>query len=125
MAKAITLVITVGIVLALIFSAGQKGKSSTDGSIETTKLNEQYQDIKNSLKAVIYDAQTLKKEAKDKKKKEKVDKKNKDDNKPYKKRLYLLDFDGDIKASAVDSFREEITAVLSLATEQDEVLVRL
>ena len=37
----------------------------------------------------------------------------------------MLDFDGDIKASAVEHLRHEITALLSLATPQDEVVVRL
>ena len=42
-----------------------------------------------------------------------------------KKHLFVLDFDGDIKATPVDKMREEISALLTLATENDEVLVRL
>ncbi|MAM85877.1 protease SohB [Allohahella sp. A8] len=42
-----------------------------------------------------------------------------------RKRVYVLDFDGDIKASEVDSLREAITAVLTLARPIDEVVVRL
>ncbi|GAA3949347.1 protease SohB [Allohahella marinimesophila] len=42
-----------------------------------------------------------------------------------RKRVYVLDFDGDIKASEVDSLRESITAVLTLARPTDEVVVRL
>ena len=42
-----------------------------------------------------------------------------------KKRVYVIDFDGDIAATEVDSLREEVTAVLSMATPRDEVLVRL
>ncbi len=41
------------------------------------------------------------------------------------KKLFVLNFKGDIKASQVDSLREEITAVLQLATTHDEVVVRL
>jgi len=36
-----------------------------------------------------------------------------------------LDFDGDVEASAVDNLREEISALLSVVGEDDEVLVRL
>ena len=36
-----------------------------------------------------------------------------------------LDFDGDLQASKVDDLRNEITAVLTSAREQDEVLVRI
>ena len=39
--------------------------------------------------------------------------------------VFVLDFDGDIKASAVDQFREEITAVIAIAKAGDEVVVRL
>ena len=37
----------------------------------------------------------------------------------------MLNFKGDISANAVISLREEITATLSMAEEQDEVLLRL
>jgi serine protease SohB len=42
-----------------------------------------------------------------------------------KPRVYVLDFDGDIKASATESMRHEITALLTLATAKDEVVLRL
>lgn len=42
-----------------------------------------------------------------------------------KKRVYVLDFDGDIHASATYFLRQEITAILTLAEKQDEIVVRL
>ena len=43
-----------------------------------------------------------------------------------KNALYVLDFDGDIKASEVDNLREEITTVLSVINpERDEVVLTL
>lgn len=39
--------------------------------------------------------------------------------------LYVIDFSGDIKASQVEQLREEVTALLSVAQNNDEVLVRL
>src|SRR5690606_41380380 len=45
---------------------------------------------------------------------------------PYDRpRVFGLDFDGDVQASAVESMRDEITALLTLATPQDEVVLRL
>ncbi|HFI0641358.1 TPA: protease SohB [Streptococcus suis] len=41
------------------------------------------------------------------------------------KRLFVLDFEGDIQAKQVDNLREEITAILTLASQGDEVLLRL
>ncbi|GAB6900373.1 protease SohB [Kineosporia succinea] len=40
-------------------------------------------------------------------------------------RVFVLDFHGDLRASRVKGLREEITAVLGLATPDDEVVVRL
>ncbi|MDP3560078.1 MAG: protease SohB, partial [Legionellaceae bacterium] len=52
-------------------------------------------------------------------------KKTKSQKKEHKPTLYVLDFDGDIKASQVENLRETITAVLSIATRKDEVVLRL
>ncbi|MCL4139307.1 UNVERIFIED_CONTAM: hypothetical protein GTU68_038169 [Idotea baltica] len=42
-----------------------------------------------------------------------------------KRRVFLLNFKGDMKASAAENLREEITAVLSQAKAEDEIVVRL
>ncbi|MFC0819608.1 protease SohB [Moraxella marmotae] len=39
--------------------------------------------------------------------------------------VYVLDFDGDIKASAVAHLREEISTIISVANRGDEVVLRL
>jgi serine protease SohB len=44
---------------------------------------------------------------------------------PDRPRVFVLDFRGDPRASGVDALREEITAVLAVATERDEVVLRL
>ena len=41
------------------------------------------------------------------------------------KRVFVLDFDGDLKASAVKHLREEISTLISAANKGDEVVVRL
>jgi len=40
-------------------------------------------------------------------------------------RVFVIDFKGDILATAVDTLREEITVILGLYTQGDEVVVRL
>src|SRR5699024_884215 len=52
-------------------------------------------------------------------KQEKLGKKSAD------KRMFVLDFDGDMRASAVGCLRDEITAILQVAEAGDEVLLRL
>ena len=39
--------------------------------------------------------------------------------------MFVLDFDGDIRASAVSHLRQEITALLTIANKDDEIMVRL
>lgn len=46
-------------------------------------------------------------------------------NEKDKGRLFVINFDGDVEASAVENLREEITAIISAASENDEVLVKL
>ncbi|MDH5499859.1 MAG: protease SohB, partial [Gammaproteobacteria bacterium] len=40
-------------------------------------------------------------------------------------RSFVIDFKGDLKASAAASLREEVSAILDLATSDDQVIVRL
>jgi serine protease SohB len=124
--KLISVALVIGFLLAMIASGKRK---SQPGSLSVTKLNESYDAMKAELDHQLLDKKVLKGIEKEKKKKEKLEKKAqkkspKTDEKE-KKRLYVLDFDGDIKASAVETMREEITAILSVAKSQDEVVVRL
>ncbi|MBD5771577.1 protease SohB [Marinomonas colpomeniae] len=127
--KLISVALIIVFLLALIASGKRK---SQPGSLSVTKLNESYDAMKAELDSQLMDKKDLKNREKEKKKKEKLEKKTQKKapkesgvKVEAKKRLYVLDFDGDIKASAVESMREEITAVLSVAKSQDEVVVRL
>ena len=134
--KAITITIailaTAGGLLGL--SLRQRSNKGED-TLELTSLNEKYESMEAALKHALTDPANLKiadklekkKKKKEAKEKTKLAKKQaKEDVEPaLKKRLFVLDFDGDIKASAVEEMREEISALLTLATEQDEVLLRL
>lgn len=46
-------------------------------------------------------------------------------NKQKKPSLFVIDFNGDIKATEVEELRQEISAVLSIASEKDEIVIRL
>lgn len=51
---------------------------------------------------------------------------SKEKSKNKEKRLYLIDFDGDIKCNGVEQLRHQITATIRLARkESDEVLIRV
>jgi serine protease SohB len=62
----------------------------------------------------------------DKQKKKEAKKASKDAPIESRSRVYVLEFDGDIKASAVDTFRQAVSAVIQIADPaKDKVLVKL
>lgn len=133
LAETITLVVAIVLVIAVIAQTASRGRSDSGGHIEVKHLNEELEGMGETLKQGIFDKALLKKQRKEQKKKDKAEAKarakkikaGEDIEKDHKKRVFVLDFDGDIQASAVDNLREEITAVLTLATDKDEILLRL
>jgi serine protease SohB len=128
LAKTVTIVIAIMFVLAAAASAAIKNKKPESKEMLVEKLNEKFNDSKELLEEFILDKEALKTLRKDQKKNEKAEAKlHKSDIKPdTKPRVFVLDFDGDIKASAVDDLRESISAVLQMADPaRDEVIVKL
>lgn len=122
LAKTVTLVgAFIAIVLVVVVIASRKQPQGKD-SIEIKKLNQKYDDITMAVNSNILPKEEIKKLAKEEKQKQKQKAKTQDE---QRKRIFVLNFHGDIRASAVASLREEITAVLMVANEKDEVFVRL
>src|SRR5690606_6116850 len=48
-----------------------------------------------------------------------------DEGEARRKRVYVIDFEGDMEASELENLRQEITAVLTMAEPADEVILRL
>ena len=113
LAKTATLVIAILVVLSAIAGLRGKGRRKSGGHLQVTRLNEFYKELRERLEAGVFDKAQLKALRKQQAKTEKQQKKSKAEE---KSRVYVLDFDGDIKASATESLRNEITALLSLAT---------
>lgn len=123
--KTLVLVICLfgGIIAILILSSRGK-KSSQD--IEIQDLSESLKDKAQQIKTEIYsepELKALKNKTKLEAKKQKKQKKLKTaDSRPG--RLYVLDFNGDIKASQTECLRNQITSIISVAEPgKDEVLV--
>ncbi|MCD5986369.1 protease SohB [Pseudomonas phytophila] len=121
LAKTVTLVVAIVIVLVAIASMRGKGRRRSAGQLQVTKLNDFYKALRERLEQSLLDKDRLKALRKEQAKSLKKDKKQAEP----KSRVYVLDFDGDIKASATESLRHEITALLTLATDKDEVVLRL
>lgn len=128
--KAITIVISVLLIVMGIVAAIAKNKIKPKEKISVDKLNDKFDEMKSAIEQATSDKEALKKLKKEKKKSKKELKKStakKDDSAitQSKKRIFVLNFEGDIKASAVETLREEITAILTSIQPSDEVLVRL
>ena len=120
LARAVTVLIVILVVLSVVAGLRSRGRTKT-GELSVSSLNEFYTDLKEHIEYSVLDKAQLKAVRKANKAKLQHDKKAAIE----KKRVYVLNFDGDMQASAVDNLRHEITALLSVAKPTDEVVLRL
>lgn len=143
LAKTVTFLIAIFVVITLIVSSSMRSKRSDKGLIHISKLNEKFDAMRDTLQEAVLDEEQFKQQQKDEKKRLKQEKEEqkklakqtlKKHTKAeiielaaaeHKKRVFVLEFIGDIKASACENLREEISAVLTLATPRDEVVVKV
>ncbi|MCY3768406.1 MAG: protease SohB [Gammaproteobacteria bacterium] len=133
LAKAITIVAAILAIAGSLVSLAMRQKQNSSKQLEITHLNKQFKEMEKTLCAATLSEVGMKQKLKAEKKQAKLDAKAekkankgaKDDSPPGQKRLFVLDFEGDMKASNVESMRQEISALLTIAGESDEVLVRL
>ncbi|OUU78365.1 MAG: protease SohB [Gammaproteobacteria bacterium TMED78] len=119
LAKFITIFILVIFGLIIIVSSLKKAPKSEGLTVES--LNKRYKDLEDSLRLIVDGSEKYKKKSKERKKTDKLFLKKGS----KRARTFVLDFKGDIRASATASLREEVSAILSIANKKDEVLVRL
>lgn len=119
-AKSFIIVLMIIVILIAFFALLVKGKEKKAGKLKIKNLNKQYDENKE----IIFNEIFSKKQLKDYHKKKKADDKSLE-KKLNKNHVYVLQFQGDIKANAVASLSEEITAILNVATPKDEVVLRL
>jgi serine protease SohB len=131
LAKAVTFVLAVIAIIVAIAGAAMK-QQHKKGELDITDLSEQFTDTEEDMTHALLSKEALKekekadkKQAKQQAKEDKAKAKSGDDKTPEKSRVFVVDFNGSIDAKEVSSLREEITAILSVATSEDEVFVRL
>ncbi|WP_160153891.1 protease SohB [Microbulbifer sp. ALW1] len=185
LAKVVTIVVALLVVIGIIVANRAHGKDRQPGHIAVTRLNDRYEDMKEVLLEAVMDSAEFdarkKQQEKDRKAEEKEQAKKRkaelkakakadkaakkqsqsearevklpeqaeadaeagsvavsgekvaesgeklagEDDSNLRKRLFVVHFDGDIKASALSNLREEITAILQVAETRDEVVVCL
>ncbi len=124
LAKIVTVVVAIIFTIAAIVAQGAKGKggSSGNGHISVTKINDHFDDFERQIQQAISTEESFKKREKEHKKVLKAEKKKKN---PEKDRVFLMDFEGDVKASAVEELRQEISAILTVAEKTDEIVINI
>ena len=129
LAKSLTFLVVIVVGFACLVSIIQKAKSSSeDGYLVINPINEKIDDIRYSIQSETLSKQEWKKWQKNEKNKNKT--KNKSEKSVSTKtdpRLFIINFEGDIRASGLTGLREVVSAIIESTNpqDQDEVLVVL
>ena len=126
-AKAITIVIAIVAVLLVAVGLAGKQKHGGTGNLELESLSDGFDDLSKMGKQALLSKEELKLLQKEEKKKKKQEKSaSKDTSKKEKPHhLFVVNFNGSSMAKEVETLRKEITAILCIAKEGDEVLVKV
>ncbi|NLC01009.1 MAG: protease SohB, partial [Pseudomonas formosensis] len=119
-AKALTALVVVFIILVMVASLRGRQRRG-EGVLQVTRLNDQLANMTDRLGQAVLDKPALKALHKSRKQEARARSKGGAD----RDKVFVLNFNGDIKASALESLRHEVTAVLELATPRDEIVLRL
>jgi serine protease SohB len=126
LAKTVTLLVAFAVAVSVLVNAAQHARGASHDRMEVKSLNRRLKDMAAALDAELLDKAARKAQAKARKAEEKAQAKaRKQGHGRERPRVFVLDFRGDIKAAQTSAMREEISALLQVAKEPDEVLVRL
>jgi serine protease SohB len=120
LAKTATILVGLGVLLFVLLRSRRSGHLDGD-HLDVTDLNDRYRSMARQLKRASMPKKAFLKLIKSDRKAEK--KRHKETG--ARKRVFVVDFHGDIKATEVASLREVITGILMEAEEGDRVLLRL
>lgn len=117
LAKATTIVLALVLLISILHM--MKKNRGQETRLKITSLNEQFARQRELLLNEWQDKKTRKMRLKSQSRAIQVN------NESERPRLFVMDFDGDVAASAVDTLREQVSAVLQVAGGKDEVMLRL
>lgn len=121
LAKTATIVVAFLIVMSAIAGAAAQRSMRPPpmGHIQVVRINELLHDMRRAIEEAAMPRSLVKKQ---RKQDAKARKKRSGET---RRRVFVMNFEGDLTASAVDSLRREISAILGTADENDEVVVRV
>lgn len=118
-AKGLTAVVLLIVLVAAVVALKGGDDDDEENKLKITSLNDTFINWREQLYAQMLDKKAWKAREKALKKAEKAQ------DEAEKPRLFVLDFDGDVEASAVADLREHISTILQVAEKTDKVLLRL
>ena len=149
--KALTVVVAVAALVALVAALAARarraggarggGGGGAEGRIEIVKYNKRLERLRESMTLSLMEPSARRRMLKERRARDKAE--AKEARRAAKlaskrrgkgetvvaedapRRVFVLDFDGDIRASAVEKLRRELTAVLTDAGARDEIVLRL
>ena len=120
LAKTLTLLLGIGLLVVLAVRARKSDQAGAD-HLEVTHLNDHYRDLAHQLRQASRPDKAYQRSLKAERKADKARAKAEED----RARLFVIDFQGDIKATESAALREIISALLLEAQAGDQVLLRL
>lgn len=119
LAKLGTVVVAIVVVGGFIISEMRRGAEQRGLTVE--HLNRRFEELGDTVSRAVLGKAQFKQTAKQRK----AERKELDKKGSQRQRVFVIDFKGDIRATATTSLREEVSAILAVASEGDRVLVRL
>ena len=119
LAKLGTVVVAIIVVGGFIVSEMRRGAEQRGLTVE--HLNRRFEELGDTVSRAVLGKAQFKQTAKQRK----AERKELDKKGSRRRRVFVIDFKGDIRATATTSLREEVSAILAVASEGDRVLVRL
>jgi serine protease SohB len=116
-----TMTVAGALVFVIVAAAAAGRKAGSHEGLEIESLNKKFRARAQALHKAVLGKGRWKALAKADKARDKAAAKARDG----RPRTFVIDFKGDLKATAVQSLREEVSAILSVARDGDQVVVRL
>ncbi len=121
LAKALTLLLAFAALLGAVAAFARKSRVREEGRLEVRDFNARVEELGDTLDLALASPKARKSIKRARRRSRKQEKPSDDS----RQRIFVLDFHGDLRASAVGRLREEITAALLRARSGDEIVVRL
>ena len=106
LAEVTTLVIAIGVVIGFLFNVIRRAREYTAEHLEVKNLNRRFEQMADVLNHDLLNPNERKAHIKAKRKEYKQRTKEQKKGKTARPRVFVLDFDGDIRAWAVEHLRE-------------------